>query len=604
MGKPYLYKAFLKAGSVWGLWMMAFALFIGAVPLFSSAAAVKKFKKIPQKECQKAKSALSAEAKDFKLFKTLALCRAQKGKILSAWELLDRLVQDESLELSVKLSSARLQNELTQGRKAFFRLEALSLSRLVWLSPQIGERRKWTKKAEALIRALSVKDLRAYAKKASHFGLFEGFLLYTAGESFWAEKRVQQAEDYFRKALAKPMAPDLKKQAELRLKAMEHSSRMDPYLLGVLAPLSGRHKALGESVVRGLAQCLNNEGDSPWRLMVKDSKSHPPVAREEVRNLFFKHNVSVVAGGLLGETAKVLVEQAQDLHLPVVLFSQKEDLAKGGDFVFQNAAPAGQLLQPLVELARESLKAQKAALLFPDDFYGKEYARRFAEIFEQSGGQVVKKETYKSGEADFKKHIKNLLELNIKGREKEYAALKEEFLEKNPQLTARSPKLVPENLLPQKKDFSALFVPDSFHRMEKIIDHLKYFRVKDVYLLGTDLWTKERLPRKLPKSLPLVFPFIPRAEGGALSSFDKAWLKSYARPPGLFEQRACNAARFLKKALAQYKSRKPSRLALRSGLAKVSSFQGVYGEVSVSKEGVFEYPVEIHQTGEISPEEQ
>ena len=88
--------------------------------------------------------------------------------------------------------------------------------------------------------------------------------------------------------------------------------------------------------------------------------------------------------------------------------------------------------------------------------------------------------------------------------------------------------------------------------LRKIKDHLKYFGVKNIYLLGTDLWKQNQIS-SWPKDLPLLFVNHLKKDSSLLtkSVFYKKFIHSYSHSPGLFEQRAYNSALFFKKALGQ-----------------------------------------------------
>ena len=326
-------------------------------------------------------------------------------------------------------------------------------------------------------------------------------------------------------------------------------------------------------------------------MIVMNSRNHPDVVKTHLDGLFHKYHVIGLIGGLTSETAEVIAEKAEEFATPAILFSQKKDLSLHRDFVFQNAITARQLLNPLIQKVREKLKIKKLALLYPDDPYGKEYSTLFSKIFKQKGGEIVGEEIYKTGEVDFKKHVANLLHLNREGREREFEKLKAQFLKDNPSLSGRSQKLTAENILPAKKEFSALFIPDTLDRLQKIQDHLKYFGVENIFLLGTNIWPVRQTQSK---DFSLVFvnlaqkdyPFIKK------SNFYKEFIKSYAYPPGNFEQRAYNTAIFLKQALDQGVK---SRILLQKELKKITSFKGAYYTISISEDRVFQYPLNIYE---------
>ena len=531
----------------------------------------------------------------WKAYKASAKCYFDHGKLEKALEVLEQFIQNSKENLKDKQVSAKLQWEFLKTSKGLLTWKLRSLSHLFVLSPHLKTKQIWQRKGENLIDSLNARELISYSKQVSFLGFFEGYLLYKVGEHFWLNKKFNKAKNYFREALSAQLSLNLREFAEKKLRLIERISKVNPYLIGVVVPLSGRRKPLGEKVLRGLYMGLDMDKNSPWQIVVMDSKSHPDVVRAHLESLFYKHHVIGIVGGLTSETAEVIANAAEDFTTPAILFSQKKDLSLNRKFVFQNSITARQLLEPLVDELKNKLRVKKAAILYADDLYGKEYSALFSETFRKRGGEIVEYEVYRSGEVDFKKHIKKLLRLNIAGREKEFQKLKQKFLEENPSFSKRSNNLKPEDLLPVKKDFEAIFIPDSFNRLEKIKDYLKYFGIKDIYLLGTDLWQQSQVS-SWTEDLPLIFVNLPEKNHSLLtkSSFYKEFIKSYIQPPGLFEQRAYNTGVFLKKALSRNAK---SRLSLQKELNKIKAFQGAYYKISVSKDRVFNYPLNLYKTG-------
>ena len=531
----------------------------------------------------------------WKAYFASAKCYLKEKNTSKALEVLERLIQNPNEESKHKKSAAKLQWSFLKNKTGFIQWKLIALSNLSILFLLSKEKQVWQNKAVGIIDKLSPEDLMLFADRAESFSPFAAHLLYRAGEYFLKNREFLKSKQYFKKALSVADSFDFKKLLKQKLILIDKISNVNPYLIGVLVPLSGRKKSLGQKILRGLYMGMDIGKDSPWQILVMDSKSHPDVVRTQLDNLFYKHHVIGLIGGLTSETAEVIAEKAEFFATPAILFSQKKDLGKNRDFVFQNAVTARQLLKPLVAQLRGKLKVEQAALLYPDDFYGKEYVEVFSKIFKEKGGEIVGQEMYKTEETDFKKHIKNLLHLNIDEREEEFEKLKEKFLEENPSLSARSPKLIPENLLPAKIDFQAVFIPDRISQLQKIKDYFRYFGVKDIYLLGTDLWRKNQIPQKT-KELSLVFINLSEKNNSLVrkSTFYKSFIKFYARPPSFFEERAYNSAVFLKTALRSFPR---SRKILQKEMKKIRNFQGAYYQILISEDQVFHYPLSVYKTG-------
>ena len=528
--------------------------------------------------------------KRWEAYRDSAKCYFKARQIEAAVHVLESLIQNPKESLANKKRALGLQWSFLKDKKKLTKLQLISLSHWLAFYPQPQKKKFWFKTAQKIIDNLAFSDLLIYANQAGFFGELEPYLLYQTGQYFLKNREFQKAEKYFKKSLSTALFPHLKKEVKQTLFLMKKMSQVNPYLIGVIVPLSGRRQTLGEKVLRGLYMGLAMDRDSPWQIIVLDSQSHPEVVRTHVNDLFYNRHVMGLIGGLTGETAEVMAQKAEEFALPAVVLSQKQDITKGREFVFQNAITAQQLLTPLVQELWEGLKIKKTAVLYPDDSYGKNYSSLFSQLFTAKGGRISAKENYKSGEVDFKSSVKKLLKLDIKGREKEFEKLKAELLKKQGS-SARSLKLTPENVLPAQKDFSAVFVPDSLGSLNKIRDYFRYYGVTEMYFLGTNLWEQSHIKKK---DFSFLFVNLPEKDNKQIkqSSFYKQFVKSYGYSPGHFEQRAYNTALFFKQALEKNKN---SRFALQKELKNITEFQGAYYSLSVSKDKVFQYPLELYK---------
>ena len=529
--------------------------------------------------------------KRWEAYRESAKCYFKEEKVELAVQVLEGLIQNSKESIANKKKAAQLQWSFLKNQKTLIVFKLVSLSHLLTLSSRPKKKKFWFNIAEQLIDNLAFSDLVIYANQAYFFGGLEPYLLYKSGQYFLKNREFKKAEKYFKKSLSTSLAPHLKKEVKQTLFLMKKISQVNPYLIGVIVPLSGRRQALGEKILRGLYIGLSMDQDSPWQIVVLDSQSHPEVVRTHINDLFYKHHVLGLIGGLTSETAEVMAQKAEEFALPTVVFSQKRDLTKNRPFVFQNAITAQQLLSPLIKEVRQGLKVKKTAILYPDDSYGRDYTALFSELFIDSGGKVVEREMYKPGEVDFKNSVKKMLQLDIKERKREFEELKAELLKKK-DFSVRSLKLTPENILPVKKDFLAVFVPDSLGSLQKIRDHFKYYGVTDLYFLGTNLWMDSNIKNR---DFSFLFVNLPEKNNKQIkeSDFYKRFTKSYAYSPGHFEQKAYNTALFFKQALEKNVK---TRFVLQKELKKITQFQGAYYSLSVSKDHVFEYPIEVYRS--------
>lgn len=533
-----------------------------------------------------------AHIKDRKVFFLYSDCLFQRKKVTAALKFLETQMESSTPVMRKKLAKKQW-GFLKNQKLPYWKL--VVLNHLATYSPSI-EAEQWIKKGEALIQNLNEEDFLMLEENRTSLGLFEGELLFQAGKKKWAEADFKKAKAYFKQAHQKFSSTGRKlKKTSNYLKALKARLFVNPYLIGAILPLSGHRKALGEKVLKGLNLGLGITDNSRWQIVAIDSGSHPDITQQAVETLLYDYHVIGIVGGLSGDTARVIAETAEEFGIPSLLLSQKQSLAQNRLFIFQSALSGKALMEHLSENLIQNLKIKKAALLFPEDNYGKYYVNLFKETFQAKGGHIVRGESYKTGEVDFKNVIKKLVNLfDLKSRKKEYETLKQEFLKKQPEeKSGRGKKLTPEHLLEPEVDFQALFVPDSLKVLKQIVSYLKYFDIKDIHLVGTNLWKKERL-MNWKEDFSLVFSGTADVEEKILlkSPFYVKYRKAFNSNPGFFERQAYNTALALRTAL---ENKPKDRFQLQKALESVKSFQGAFFTLKISKDHTFSYPLKLYE---------
>ena len=531
---------------------------------------------------------------DIEAFFLYSDCLFKRKKITEALELLEAQFElTSSPELKKKIIKKQW-NFLKRSHKklAFWRL--LTLNRLEEYNPSI-QKSKWIKKGMTLIDSLTEQEVLNLEGNLSTLSAFQGILLFKAGKREWKNRNFKKAKDYFQKAVkTSSLKEEQSKKAKGYLRTINARLLVNPHLIGVILPLSGHRKALGEKILKGLNLGLGLMDNSPWQLIVMDSGNHPDVTQQAMETLLYSYHVIGIIGGLSGDTAQVIAKMGEEWGIPSLLLSQKQSLAEDRLFIFQSGLSGQELIDHLTKNLIQNLKITKAALLFPKDNYGKTYVKLFKKGFLQKGGSIVAEESYKPEEVDFKTPIKKLVNLfNLKSRAREYETLKQKFLEKNPNLSERHKKLSPDYLLKPEVNFQALFIPDSLNVLKRITSYLKYFNIKDIYLIGTNLWKKEKL-KSWNEDFPLVFSDTADVPQNIFlnSPFYLKYHRAFQARPGFFEKQAYNTALALKTAL----SKKPKdRFQLQKALERVKTFKGAFFNIKITKDHTFSHPLKFYK---------
>lgn len=522
-----------------------------------------------------------------------ASCYAKQGHTKKALSTLEILVQSPKESFSTRGKVASAQWKLVYNKKSLTDWKSRILSHLIKFYPESPKKTKWKKQGLSLIQPLDQNNLQKMAKQIENYEFFEGFIFYKLGLSFWKQKNLKKSRHYFIQSLASSLDSKTKEEVKYYLGIINSMSKTNPYLIGVILPLSGSKKAVGEKILRGLSMGFNLDKDSPWQMIVMDSKSQPDVTKDSLEKLLHKHYVIGVIGGVTSQTAEVIAEASSSLGIPSILFSQKSDLTKGREFVFQNALTAQDITNKLSKsIKSRKLNIKKVSILAPRDSYGRGYAEIFSKSFRKEGGKILSMQTYKPKEINFETPIKKLVNLhNLKKRQQEYEQLKKEYIKKHPNLSKRSKKLDAKKLLKPEIEFDALFIPDSFNALKKIDAHLKYHGIKNVYLLGTNLWSKKYI-HKWSKDRPVVFVSTSDINNKIIRSsiFYRTYKEIFLTSPGIIERQAFNTALVFKTAL---QNRVRNRLQLLEEMKKIKVLKGAFYEFQISEDRRFKYPLEV-----------
>lgn len=264
--------------------------------------------------------------------------------------------------------------------------------------------------------------------------------------------------------------------------------------IGVLLPLSGKYAIFGERALAGIQLAVKEYAEKhqkQFKIIIEDSKADPEKAIEALRRLYLK-NVSCIIGPWL--TAVEAGQEVEKLQTPMIALTQKTEFPLNGEYLFSNFITPRMQVKTLGTYLFEELEIEKVAILYPDEKYGRTYMNLFWDIVDQYGGEVVGVESYDRKGTDFTKAIQKLTGqyypvpdfIELKTSKPGLFVLN---LADNPDESESRDKKEDEIEI----DFQAIFIPDSPSNVKMILPQLAYNDVKDVYLVGNNLWHHKRL---------------------------------------------------------------------------------------------------------------
>ncbi len=340
-------------------------------------------------------------------------------------------------------------------------------------------------------------------------------------------------------------------------------------VIGCILPLSGENRPYGLRSLHGIELAIHAfepdyEG-MPFKLVIKDSKSSPQEAATAVEDLVDSDRVMAIIGPLLSVTAEAAAKRAQELEVPIITLTQREDVAEIGDFVFQNCLTNSQQIKALITYAMDELRLARFAILYPRDFYGMRLAHLFIDEALRNGGEIMGVQSYDNDQMDFGRQIKQLVGLRESEAKKE-GGRKRDF----------------EPII----EFDALFIPDYADRVGLIAPQLAYYNVIGITLLGTSAWNSPELVsegKKYVEESLFVAGFFMDSQNPVIGQFVEDFRNTFGSDPTILEAQAYDAADLCVQILTIQEIY--SHPQMREGLAGVTAFDGVSGLTSFDAEG-------------------
>lgn len=386
---------------------------------------------------------------------------------------------------------------------------------------------------------------------------------------------------------------------ELAGAAQEMSERfresfdIDKQAIGCILPLTGPYEQFGNRVLSGielaLAEFNSTPGITPVRMVIKDSRGDPEVARRVLDDLVHNERVIGIIGPMI--TSEYVAEAAQNMCVPLITLTQKEDITKTGNFVFRNFLTPVQQIKMLVPYVVNTLGCKKFAILYPEDSYGIRFMNLFWDELILHGGQVVGIESYQSNQTDFAAHIKKLVGLFYERIEPIEEVDSDEITEE--QIEIIEDELEDEEAMVEEPkgpepiiDFDAIFIPDTSKNISLIAPQLMYNDVSGVALVGTNLWHSSwLLEQSVGYVQGAIFPsgFFVDDSNPSVQEFVNNFQGTFGRKPTFLDAQGYDVAKLISRLV-----NKPTvctRNALRVALHQIRGFPTVTGFISFDENG-------------------
>ena len=444
-----------------------------------------------------------------------------------------------------------------------------------------------------------------------------GFLLYRLGMAFIMEEKYDDAMDVLNAFVEQfPSHPDYQDASDMIL-SLKERSRFKPFTVGCVLPLSGSYGLFGQRALDGIELALSQIGGTgdgiPFQVIVKDSRSDPGASETAVDELD-----QLKVGAILGpmSVSEAAAAIAQKRGIPIIVFTQKEGVTDIGAYVFRNFITPQMQVQSLVSYAMDELGVNRFAVLYPDEPYGRRYMNLFWDQVVEHGRVINGVEAYDPESTDFATPIKKLggifydipkdltatslpkpdpLPLFL-GAGDAYAE-KRRFDDPLEALTGIPLEREAIDALGRRSmdgddqwhpivDFDAIFIPDAPKKAGLVIPQLAYYDIRDVYLLGTNLWNSQTLLEMSGDYMKKTFiadGFFAQSQAKNIKDFVAAFQGVYDRVPGIIEAVAYDSAMMVFQTMRRAAT--DSRRDIKQALLQIKDFDGVSGRTRFAPNG-------------------
>jgi branched-chain amino acid transport system substrate-binding protein len=172
--------------------------------------------------------------------------------------------------------------------------------------------------------------------------------------------------------------------------------------IGLVLPLSGKGRALGERALRGALLAADLAGGGlpgglPIELRVRDSASDPTRAQSAVEELLDERVAAVLGSPDKAESGQAAA-RAEQLGVPYLALAP--DDVRRGELVFKMVRPRSSAARALVSRAQKG-GAKKVAVLAPDSAFGRSFAQGIVDAARAANLRVVADVRFPEGSTTF-----------------------------------------------------------------------------------------------------------------------------------------------------------------------------------------------------------
>ena len=354
---------------------------------------------------------------------------------------------------------------------------------------------------------------------------------------------------------------------------LEDFTRLDPYSVGILLPLSGKRKNFGKRALLGVDAALRmlkrKNKNIPYKIFLMDSQGSGVIGEHKVRELIEKHYVGVIIGGLFSDEAKKQYIATRKWGAFFISLSQVH-LAreKKNHLLLEIPGSVESMVNTLVDLSNSKHFGKKSAIIYPKTKRGETFVDEFWKRASEADINITDILGYKIQNNDYREPVKKLLGLQYARERKEEYDLLENIYSLRKSRSKRR-----RQILEPKTDFDWVFVPAFPLEAIQIIPSFNYFDAFNVNIIGGPSWRSKRLTKESYKSKNIYYLGDDIAE--ISSKFINWFHEQYRQQARIIEMMAYNAFQILDIVLKEPKLSNREELDLH--IKSLDSFEGLTG---------------------------
>ncbi len=230
----------------------------------------------------------------------------------------------------------------------------------------------------------------------------------------------------------------------------------------IAIPLTGRFKNIGEYCLQGVLTGIDffGKNNNSVKIFLCDTSSNENLTYR-LDKIIQEKNINVILGPLRNSVEKYIVSVAAKREIPVVSLVPKSINNTGYKYYFvHNLNLEDEILQ-----LKDFINTQQynLAIMYPETIFG----NKLKYFFVKSGFNVSLFINYSPDAVDFKKEIFTLGNLSKKGKDTN------EYIQNN--------------------NIDSVFIADDVEKALLIIPQLYFYDLKNMVILGTNLWNTQNL---------------------------------------------------------------------------------------------------------------